>query len=125
MLCKASVKTRPSVLWCYRKDLGFSSHRKKRMKQLQKKMKSGTMDIDEDNPFELFISATNIRYCYYSETHKILGNTFGMCVLQVNMCVCVYTYCCGKKERECVQMGAVMLLDMCLCILYRSRTRDS
>ena len=41
------------------------------------------MDVDEDNPFELFISATNIRYCYYTETHKILGNTYGMCVLQV------------------------------------------
>ena len=83
MLCKASVKTRPSVLWCYKKDLGFSTHRKKRMKQLKKKMRSGGMNVDEDNPFELFISATSIRYCYYSETHKILGNTFGMCVLQV------------------------------------------
>ncbi|CAK0794862.1 unnamed protein product [Prorocentrum cordatum] len=25
--------TKPSVLWCYKKELGFSSHRKKRMKQ--------------------------------------------------------------------------------------------
>jgi len=58
------------------------SHRKKRMKQLQKKIKAGTLDV-KDDPFELFISATNIRYCYYSETHKILGNTYGMCVLQV------------------------------------------
>ena len=23
-----------------------------------------------------------LRYCYYKETHKILGNTFGMAVLQ-------------------------------------------
>lgn len=59
------------------------SHRKKRMKQLQKKIKSGTLDLKKDDPFELFISATNIRYCYYAETHKILGNTYGMCVLQV------------------------------------------
>ena len=36
----------------------------------------------QEDPFELFISATNIRYCYYSESHKVLGNTFGMCVLQ-------------------------------------------
>lgn len=61
----------------------FLSHRKKRMRQLQKKIKSGTLNIKEDDPFELFIAATNIRYCYYNETHKILGNTFGMCVLQV------------------------------------------
>ena len=60
-----------------------SSHRKKRMRQLQKKLKSGSIDVSQDDPFELFIAATNIRYCYYSETHKILGNTYGMCVLQV------------------------------------------
>ncbi|OXB63228.1 hypothetical protein ASZ78_006517 [Callipepla squamata] len=82
MLSKAAVKARPSVLWCYKKELGFSSHRKKRMRQLQKKIKSGTLSIKDDDPFELFIAATNIRYCYYNETHKILGNTFGMCVLQ-------------------------------------------
>lgn len=82
MLSKATVKARPSVLWCYKKELGFSSHRKKRMRQLQKKIKNGTLNIKQDDPFELFIAATNIRYCYYNETHKILGNTFGMCVLQ-------------------------------------------
>ena len=54
------------------------------MKQLQKKIRSGKLDVKEDDPFELFIAATNIRYCYYYETHKILGNTYGMCVLQVN-----------------------------------------
>ena len=34
MLAKAAVKTRPSVLWCYKKELGFTSHRKKRMRQI-------------------------------------------------------------------------------------------
>lgn len=61
------------------------SHRKKRMKQLQKKLKSGSLEVKDDDPFELFIAATDIRYCYYSETHKILGNTYGMCVLQVRI----------------------------------------
>ncbi|KAG7473754.1 hypothetical protein MATL_G00099190 [Megalops atlanticus] len=82
MLSKATVKARPSVLWCYKKELGFSSHRKKRMRQLQKKIKTGTLNLKQDDPFELFIAATNIRYCYYNETHKILGNTYGMCILQ-------------------------------------------
>ena len=54
------------------------------MRQLQKKIKSGTLNLKQDDPFELFVAATNIRYCYYKETHKILGNTFGMCVLQVS-----------------------------------------
>uniref|UniRef100_A0A8C2ZBY4 RNA cytidine acetyltransferase n=1 Tax=Cyclopterus lumpus TaxID=8103 RepID=A0A8C2ZBY4_CYCLU len=82
MLSKATVRARPSVLWCYKKELGFSSNRKKRMKHLQKKIKTGTLNLNKDDPFELFIAATNIRYCYYNETHKILGNTYGMCVLQ-------------------------------------------
>lgn len=82
MLSKAAVRARPSVLWCYKKELGFSSNRKKKMRKLQKRIKSGTLNIKEDDPFELFIAATNIRYCYYNETHKILGNTYGMCVLQ-------------------------------------------
>ncbi|XP_053545303.1 RNA cytidine acetyltransferase [Bombina bombina] len=82
MLSKTSVRARPSVLWCYKKELGFSSHRKKKMRKLQKKIKSGSLNVKDDDPFELFVAATNIRYCYYNETHKILGNTYGMCVLQ-------------------------------------------
>lgn len=58
------------------------------MKQLQKKIKTGTLNLNQDDPFELFIAATNIRYCYYNETHKILGNTYGMCVLQVSLSHC-------------------------------------
>ncbi|CAM1154464.1 Uncharacterised protein g11240 [Pycnogonum litorale] len=88
MLSKAVVKARPSVLWCYKKELGFTSHRKKKMKLLQKKIKSGKLNVNEDDPFELFIAATNIRYSYYHETHKILGQTFGMCVLQVGLLSC-------------------------------------
>ncbi|KAG7204791.1 hypothetical protein KM043_005198 [Ampulex compressa] len=82
MLSKTVIKARPSVLWCYKKELGFNSHRKKRMKSIQKKIKSGKLDVNEDDPFELFVVSTNIRYCYYNETHKILGNTYGMCILQ-------------------------------------------
>lgn len=82
MLTKAEVKARPSVLWCYKKELGFSSHRKKRMKHLQHKIQAGKLNVNEDDPFELFVASTKIRYCYYSETHKILGNTYGMCILQ-------------------------------------------
>lgn len=52
------------------------------MKEIKKKLKSGLMDADKEDPFELFIAATDIRYCYYSETHKILGSTYGMLVLQ-------------------------------------------
>ncbi|XP_066999435.2 RNA cytidine acetyltransferase isoform X2 [Anabrus simplex] len=63
-------------------NIRLDDHRKKRMKNLQKKIKSGKLNVNEDDPFELFVASTNIRYCYYSETHKILGNTYGMCILQ-------------------------------------------
>ena len=42
----------------------------------------GLHDPDRDDPFDLFISSTNIRWTYYKETDRILGQTFGMCVLQ-------------------------------------------
>jgi N-acetyltransferase 10 len=82
ILSKSQVAKRPNVLWCYKKDLGFSSHRQARLKQLKKKKQLGLTDDKEEDPFELFLTSTEIRYTYYSETDKILGNTFGMCVLQ-------------------------------------------
>lgn len=58
------------------------SHKKKRMKQIKKMISRGLYDPESDNPFDLFISSTEIRWCYYKESHKILGQTYGMCVLQ-------------------------------------------
>ena len=60
-----------------------TSHRKKRLRQLKKMMQRGLLDADKEDPFALFMASTAIRYCYYSETHRILGSTYGMCVLQV------------------------------------------
>ncbi|KAJ1675628.1 N-acetyltransferase 10, partial [Spiromyces aspiralis] len=82
MLTQARVSGRPSVLWCYKKDLGFTSHRKKREAKIKREIKKGIREINQEDPFEMFISSTNIRYTYYKDTPKILGNTFGMCVLQ-------------------------------------------
>lgn len=59
------------------------SHKKKRMKQIKKMAQRGLLDAENEDPFSLFVASTSIRYCYYSDTHKILGSTFGMCVLQV------------------------------------------
>lgn len=41
MLSKTVVKARPSVLWCYKKELYLSSHKKKRMKQIKKMAQVG------------------------------------------------------------------------------------
>jgi N-acetyltransferase 10 len=58
------------------------SHRKKREKKIKNEIKRGIRDVDTEDPFELFVSTQNIRYVYYKETEKILGNTYGMCILQ-------------------------------------------
>ena len=39
------------------------------------RLQSGKLDVNEDDPFDLFVTSTNIRYAYYHETHKILGKT--------------------------------------------------
>ncbi|CAG9315910.1 unnamed protein product [Blepharisma stoltei] len=82
LLSRTDLKVKPSVLWCYSKDLGFSSHKKKRMKQIKKLQQHGQWDQEVDDPFELFISSTQLRFCYYKDSHKVLGNTFSAVVLQ-------------------------------------------
>ncbi|KAJ8695895.1 N-acetyltransferase 10 [Pleurotus ostreatus] len=82
LLSQARVSARPSVLWCYKKDLGFTTHRKKREAKIKRDVKRGIREPNDQNPFEIFVTVTDIRYTYYKESHKILGNTYGMCVLQ-------------------------------------------
>jgi N-acetyltransferase 10 len=91
ILSKASVKARPNVLWCYKKELGFSTHKQKRMKKLKRDKARGLLnnngssssgvDVHRDN-FELFVSGSNINWCYYKDTHRVLGTTNGVLVLQ-------------------------------------------
>ncbi len=54
------------------------------MNQIRKMMQRGLLDPEKEDPFSLFVASTSIRYCYYHETQNILGNTFGMCVLQAS-----------------------------------------
>lgn len=63
-------------------DSFILSHRKKRENKIRKEIKRGIREANTEDPFELFLSLHNIRYVYYKETEKILGNTFGMCILQ-------------------------------------------
>ncbi|KAG5439181.1 hypothetical protein PCANB_001480 [Pneumocystis canis] len=79
ILSQSRIASRPSVLWMYKKDLlGFTREAK-----IKKEIKRGIRDPNNaTTPFELFISVTNIRYTYYKESEKILGQTFGMLVLQ-------------------------------------------
>ncbi|XP_060184187.1 RNA cytidine acetyltransferase 1-like [Lycium barbarum] len=82
MLSKAVVKSRPNVLWCYKDKLELSSHKKKRKKQMKKMMQQGVLDPEKADPFDLFVETGGVSYCLYRDSERILGNTFGMCILQ-------------------------------------------
>ncbi|ODV97411.1 hypothetical protein PACTADRAFT_49128 [Pachysolen tannophilus NRRL Y-2460] len=83
LMMSANLKMNKSVLWAYKKKLlGFTSHRKKREAKIKKDIKRGIREVHDQDPFEAFISNQHIRYVYYKETEKILGNTYGMCILQ-------------------------------------------
>ncbi|RMZ78059.1 hypothetical protein DV737_g4039, partial [Chaetothyriales sp. CBS 132003] len=83
IMASVDMRQNKSVLWAYKKDLlGFSSHRKKREAKIKKEVKRGIRDANTEDPFELFVTLNNIRYVFYKETDKILGNTYGMCILQ-------------------------------------------
>lgn len=60
-------------MWCYQKELDFSSNLKKRKNQLKKEVKLGKRVEDEDDPFQMFLGNTEIRYCYYKESDAVLG----------------------------------------------------
>lgn len=55
---------RPSVLWCYRSVAGSSASSKKSLKK------------------ELGVDSMPIKWCYYKDSNRILGQTFGMLILQ-------------------------------------------
>ena len=81
------IQRSKSVLWCYKKELGFSSHAKKRMEKLKREkrrgLKSGTTpNTNEADAFELFLTQTDITYCYYKDSHRVLGTTHSMLILQ-------------------------------------------
>ena len=74
------------------------------MRQVKKMAQRGLLDTEKEDPFALFVASTNIRYCYYSDTHKILGNTFGMCVLQVRCGV--FVACSVYEGKRCASQHA-------------------
>lgn len=59
------------------------SHKKKRAKQIKKVMARGLLDPERVDAFTLFVESGDITYCLYKDSERILGNTFGMCILQV------------------------------------------
>lgn len=62
----SSIKKSP-ILWCYRN---------------QSKKSKKTLNSIENSKKKNSNKNFNINYCYYGETQKILGNSYGMCILE-------------------------------------------
>lgn len=81
LVSKASGE-RPSVLWCHKKDSDVPRQSRKQLKKLEQRLKSGKCDISQENAFHIFLLSTSVRYCSLTDTQRVLGNTYGMCVIQ-------------------------------------------
>ncbi|KAG5508255.1 hypothetical protein JKF63_05511 [Porcisia hertigi] len=83
MISRANHNAKVNVLWCMREDPDFGSTGKKQQeKRARLEVKGGLSTEASKEAFQTFLAQTNIRFCKYKETHKILGQTFGMAVLQ-------------------------------------------
>lgn len=81
-LMSKAANERPSVLWCHKKGSDVPRQSRKQLKKFEKNLKSGKCDLSSENALQLFLLATSIRYCAFSDTKSVLGSTYGMCVLQ-------------------------------------------
>ena len=95
-----------NILWCYKNELGFSNHARKKMKKIKKQMNKGVFELNDENAFDLFISTADIKFCYYNETQRILGTTFGMLILQDFEAITPNLLC---RTIETVQGGGVII----------------
>ena len=95
-----------SILWCYKNELAFSNHARKKMKKIKKQMNKGVFELNDENAFDLFISTADIKFCYYHETQRILGTTFGMLILQDFEAITPNLLC---RTIETVQGGGIIV----------------
>ncbi|TKY57778.1 N-acetyltransferase protein [Spatholobus suberectus] len=59
-----------------------TSHKEKCEQQIEKLRQRGLLDRDKVDAFSLFLESSGLTPCLYKNTESILGNTFGMCILQ-------------------------------------------
>lgn len=70
---KNSTQNRSNILWCYKK--------KKKVDRKNTTSNNSTVYSGQKKK-EKFFDSTTIRYCFYHETKKIVGNTYGLCILE-------------------------------------------
>ena len=83
MLRKSLQESTPrKILWCYKDSLQVSSHKGARSQKFKQMKEKGLLDEEVANQLERFHSENKPRYCKYKDTASILGNTYGVLILQ-------------------------------------------
>ncbi|GBM60357.1 RNA cytidine acetyltransferase [Araneus ventricosus] len=73
---------KPSVLWCFKKETEFNIHYLKKRLKLLKKAYGGVNAFCQEYVLDHFLLSSDIQFCHYSESDKVLGQTFGMLIIQ-------------------------------------------
>lgn len=73
---------RGRIVWCYKKELGFTTHKLKKIKQIQKRIARGNYDKEIEDPFWLYQQNNDITYCRYRDSSRLLGGTCDVLILQ-------------------------------------------
>lgn len=108
MVSRANHNAKVSVLWCMKEDPDFgSTSRKKQERRARLEVKGGLATEATKEAFQTFLAQTQIRFCKYKETHKILGQTFGMAVLQDFEAITPNTL---ARTIETVQGGGLVII---------------
>lgn len=77
------------------------------MKEIKSMQTKGIYDETDDGPFEQFIGNKNLTVTYYKETHKVLGNTYQMLILQDFEALTPNVLC---RTIETVEGGGLILI---------------
>lgn len=82
LLTRCHDGTRPSVLWCYKNELGFAPNHVKQVQKIRKEIRRGLRTENLNDPFESFILSNQIRYAKFKDSERILGQTFQCLIIQ-------------------------------------------
>lgn len=83
MISRAQHNSKVNVLWCMKAEPDFGTTGKRGMnRKARLEIKGGMSTEATIENFQTWLSQTQIRFCQYKESHKVLGQTFGMAVLQ-------------------------------------------
>ena len=95
-----------NILWCYKKELGFSKKEQSKLKKMKKQMNKGLFEANDESAFQLFYKTADIKFCYYNQTQNVLGKTFGMLILQDFEAITPNLLC---RTIETVQGGGIII----------------